>query len=175
MHQREETDCYSSNNVGLWGVGGERKTENLPGICTQYKSFYFPQVFIIKVVKYTEQRLFYTGKGYKVGCTSDCSCAKIYTHEQDLEVIFNIWVKYFKVIFFSKMYLIIFLPNFSLVGTTGLVVGDAAKSKEVDGLVAPSSPSTRALHPLKQREGGQSCASSHHRDRRPQPPCGAQH
>lgn len=50
--------------------------------------------------------------------------------------------KYFKVIFFSKMCLIIFLPNFSLVGTTGLVVGDVAESKEVDGLVAPSSPST---------------------------------
>lgn len=43
------------------------------------------------------------GKGYKVGCISDCSYAKIYTHKQDLEVIFNIWVKYFKVIFFSKM------------------------------------------------------------------------
>ena len=53
MHQREETDCYSSNNVGPWGVGGEGKTENLP-TCVQYKSFYFTQVYIIKVVKYTE-------------------------------------------------------------------------------------------------------------------------
>ena len=73
------------------------------------------------------------------------------------------------------MYPKIFLPNFSLAGTTGLVVGDAGERKEADGLVAPSSPSTRALHPPKQREGGQSGASSHHRDRWPQPPCGAQH
>ena len=46
MRQREETDCYSSNNVGLWGVGGERKTENLP---TWYlhtiQEFLFPSRF----------------------------------------------------------------------------------------------------------------------------------
>lgn len=69
-------------------------------------------------------------------------------------------------VFFSKMSLIMFSLKVSQVGTTGLDQEssrwEAAESKDVNGLVAPSSSTTGALQPPKQREGGRSCISTCH-------------